>query len=57
MEQRVTRSVLERLERTVRIVVQEKLRSGSPEMRRLADRMHTDLYDQVILERERLGRR
>jgi len=57
VEQRVTRSVLERLERTVRIVVQEKLRSGSPEMRRLADRMHTDLYDQVILERERLGRR
>ena len=57
VEQHVTRTVLERIERTVETVVQEKIRPGSREMRRLADRIHADLYDQMILERERLGRR
>ncbi|MCP4664706.1 MAG: hypothetical protein GY856_55710 [bacterium] len=51
----VTASVLERVEHTVEKEVRKNLGPDSPQLRRLSERLFSDLGSRVAFERERLG--
>ncbi|MCP4662012.1 MAG: hypothetical protein GY856_41950 [bacterium] len=51
----VTASVLERVEHTVEKEVRQNLGPDSPQLRRLSERLFSDLGSRVAFERERLG--
>ncbi|MBS1824053.1 MAG: hypothetical protein JST93_01915 [Acidobacteria bacterium] len=57
MEKTLREALTHTVERTVKQEVAQKLRSESGFSRRLSERVQSDLYNNIILERERLGGR
>jgi hypothetical protein len=59
--ERIERSLRETMhvvaERTVRRELEKVLQPGAPQSRRLRESIQSELYDEIVLERERLGER